>query len=339
MDQAAGRVHGRQQPTRLEAPAPRERGGFSAGLLAVAVVILLAACGWLGDEESPEQTAPFAVGIRSVTFVDKSRPTPAFATQPVLDSRTIETEIWYPAEGRPAKGERPDAPAADGPFPLIVFNHGQQGEPKQYTSSFQAWARAGYVVAAPRNPISVRGGPGGQFFNDLEGMLGDTSFVISRTGEELPDLVDLDHVAVAGHSSGAIVALAEGFNTCCHDERIDAVLVESALRIPVDGGEYAADLEGTPVFFLHGDADVNNPVDSAFGLFEDFEAPKFFLTIKGGDHSNTFRDGEGSGVVADASRAFFDRYLKDQEEALDELRAIVSRSPSASLEAVPDGDP
>ena len=46
------------------------------------------------------------------------------------------TDVWYPDD-------------ADGPFPLIVFNHGQQGEPQQYAPSFEAWAGADYVVAAP----------------------------------------------------------------------------------------------------------------------------------------------------------------------------------------------
>ena len=254
-----------------------------------------------------------------MTFVDDTRATPAFGASPAQDTRTLVTDLWYPAEGDPNAAPIADAPAAAGPFPLIVFNHGQQGEPQQYAPSFESWARAGYVVAAPRHPVSVRGGPGGQFVNDVDGELGDVSFVITSIDRELPDLADVDHLVVAGHSSGAIVAFAVAFNTCCHDDRVDAVLVEALLPATLDG-EYASDLKGTPVMFMHGDADLI-PLADAHTIFEAAEPPRYFLSIQGGDHSNAYRSGPPAPMVAAAALAFFDRHVKDRDEALDTLKA------------------
>ena len=52
---------------------------------------------------------------------------------------------------------------------------------------------AGYVVAAPRHPLTVRGGPGAQFAHDVEGELGDVPFVVTSIDDELSDLADVDH--------------------------------------------------------------------------------------------------------------------------------------------------
>lgn len=291
------------------------------------VALAVAVVGACGDDESLQAAGPYAVGSRSVTFVDEQRPTPAFGPQPEQPNRTVVTDLWYPAEGPPGGAAAPDAPAADGPFPVIVFNHGQQGEPIQYALAFETWARAGYVVAAPRHPLTVRGGPGAQFANDIPGELGDVPFVISSIEDELGDLADVDHLAVAGHSSGAIVAFGVAFNTCCHDDRVDAVLVEAVQPVALEG-EYAADLQGTPILFVHGDTD-STPIGEAHRMFEEASSPKYFLTVAGGDHSGMYRDGPQAQLVADAALAFFDLHLRERSEALTSLQGV------PGIEAVP----
>jgi fermentation-respiration switch protein FrsA (DUF1100 family) len=285
-----------------------------------AAALLLVGGGMVScGDDAGDATGPYRVGTRSVTFVDGTRPTPAFGASPAKDSRTLVTDMWYPAEGDPEARPAAEAPAAEGQFPLIVFNHGQQGEPRQYAPSFETWARAGYVVAAPRHPVTVRGGPGGQFVHDVEGELSDAEFVITSIDEELPDLADVDHAAVAGHSSGAIVAFANGLGTCCHDDRVDAVLVQGLVNAG-PGGELAPEAEGTPVMFMHGATDPTAP--GAHAAFEAIGPPKYFLTIPGGDHSETYRSGEQAPLVARAALAFFDLHLKDRDEALDTLQAL-----------------
>ena len=293
---------------------------------AILLVVGVGACGDRGA--SQRTTGPYAVGTRSLTFVDKTRETPAFGDTPALPTRTVVTDVWYPAAGDPATPSTPDAGAAKGPFPVIVFNHGQQGDPQQYTLAFEMWTRAGYVVAAPRHPLTVTGGPGGHFVDDIPGELGDIAFVIDQVDAELGDLADVDHLAVAGHSSGAIVAYGVGFNTCCDDDRVDAVLVEGFLKIPLDG-EYTDDLKGTPVMFLHGTADFEYPIAHAKAEFDAAAPPKVFLTIDGGNHSEDFRVGPRAELAAQAALHFFDFALKDRDAALEALKG------TAGVEAVP----
>ena len=180
-----------------------------AGLVAL-VLVGMVGC---GRDHAVEATGPYRVGTTSKTFVDGSRATAAFGSFPGAPDRTLVTDFWYPAEGDQAAAPVADGTAADGPFALIVFNHGQQGAPEQYALSFVTWARAGYVVAAPRHPLTVKGGPGAAFANDIEGELGDVPFVVKSIEDQMSDLVDADHLALAGHSSGAIVAYGDSFKS------------------------------------------------------------------------------------------------------------------------------
>jgi fermentation-respiration switch protein FrsA (DUF1100 family) len=290
----------------------------AAGRVALVALVLGGMVG-CGRDPAVEATGPYAVGTRSVTFVDDSRPTKAIGSFPGAPNRTLVTDFWYPAEGDPAAAPAADAKAADGPFPLILFNHGQQGAPEQYALSFQTWARAGYVVAAPRHPLTIKGGPGALFVDDIDGELGDVPFVVKSIDDQMSDLVDVDHLVLAGHSSGAIVAFGDAFNTCCHFDDPDAVLLESMTPIPLSG-EYSTRLKGTPVLFMHGDTDTAQLAND-HAAFEDQKSPKFFLTIAGGDHSQVYRDSPQTQMVSDTALAFFDRHVKGRDKALDTLKA------------------
>jgi pimeloyl-ACP methyl ester carboxylesterase len=285
--------------------------------------------------KSQQTTGPYAVGTRTFAFVDESRPLSANDTRPDAPRRTIVTNVWYPAEGQPTDADTPDAKPVGGPFPLIVFSHGRSGEPQQYAASFRLWVRAGYVVAAPRHPLTIRGLPFGSVTADIQNQPADLSFVITRMRAELPNEVDIDHVAVVGHSSGAITALGAGFNTCCHDNRIDAVVLESVIAVPFAGGTYSDALPATPVLFFHGDADAMFPIASGRSAFQSARPPKFFVTIQGGGHTPPYRDGPPDfHLVAQSSLDFFDRYLKGRGDALDRLRADVAMFSFGRLEAV-----
>lgn len=302
----------------------------------LAALLVAPACGGDGREETTRTTSPegpFAVGTRTVTFVDEDRPTASIATAPEKPTRTVVTNLWYPAEGVPSQADIPEARAVEGTFPLVVFSHGQSGEPEQYAPVLHLWAEAGYVVAAPRHPLTIRGLEGGPYSGDYLNQPDDVAFVITSMGERFEDVVDLDHVAVAGHSSGAITARGVAFNGCCHDDRVDAVVLEGILDLPLSG-EWESDLRGTPLLLLHGDADGRYA--DARKLFEEAEAPKFLVTIKGGGHSDPYRAGPPDHrLVAEASIAFLDRYLREEKGALDRLRQVVSGFDFATMEAVP----
>ena len=83
--------------------------------------------------------------------------------QPQLPSRTLPTQVWYPAQGPPGGGDQPNAPAdkAHGPYPLVIFSHGYTGNGPVYGPFVREWVKAGYVVAAPTFPLTHGGTPGG----------------------------------------------------------------------------------------------------------------------------------------------------------------------------------
>jgi predicted dienelactone hydrolase len=71
--------------------------------------------------------------------------------------------IRYPTAGPPSERDLVDAKPLRGarPFPLIVFGHGFAVTPRPYSQLLRAWARAGYVVAAPVFPLENANAPGG----------------------------------------------------------------------------------------------------------------------------------------------------------------------------------
>src|SRR5256885_1297676 len=108
----------------------------------------------------PKPHRSFAVGMRVMTFTDHSRSVtlPGKGTGP----RTLVTMIRYPAQGPASRVDSQRAPPVRGVrFPLVVFGHGYTVMPAIYSALLQAWARAGYVVAAPIFPLENANASGG----------------------------------------------------------------------------------------------------------------------------------------------------------------------------------
>jgi predicted dienelactone hydrolase len=143
--------------------------------------------------------------------------------------RSLPTTIWYPipagTQGTPIKylgmmaspnGAIAKADAAQGPFALVAFSHGNQGLRQQSVFLTEALAQHGYVVIAPDHV--------GNTFMDYDAkLLGamvvwrplDLRAAIDRAlkpeaGDPawLAGLVDPKHIAVSGHSFGGYTALA-----------------------------------------------------------------------------------------------------------------------------------
>jgi predicted dienelactone hydrolase len=159
--------------------------------------------------ESEAPGSPFAVGKHTVTFVDRRRLVDIPGRGP--GARTLVTIVRYPAVGPARRTDVTSAPPARaaGPFPLIVFGHGFAVTPHPYAALLQAWARAGYVVAAPIFPLENAHAPGGPNESDLVNEPGDVSVVISGMhdasrvrGGFFSGLVDRHRVAVGGQSDG-----------------------------------------------------------------------------------------------------------------------------------------
>jgi len=306
--------------------------------LSLAAFLTLVACGDGATGSASSRSAqkpdgPYAVGFTTRTFVDPSRPTAAAGDAPARDSRTLPTKIWYPAAGAPGGEEQTDAPPAlaEAPFALIVFAHGLTGVAEVYRQLYLPWAERGYVVAAPNFPLSSSSPDRPAIGEDYVNQPGDVSFLIDSLlalaadpEDPLHGLIDPDHIGVSGQSLGGFTTMGVGFHTCCADPRIDAAAPMAGRLAPYPGGEYFRDIE-TPILVLHGDADETVSYASGRAIYDAAPAPRFLVTILGGDHIIPYVAGPSEPLtepVRLATLAFFDRYLKGRDSGLADLLAV-----------------
>jgi dienelactone hydrolase len=328
------------------------RATAAACALALAATGTAACSGDEGDPAEPVAAAaaapepPFATGRRSLTLVDPTRGTDAVPDKlPARPDRTIEVDVVYPAAGEP--GPEPtgdpvgegdsvvDAPPQDGQFPLVVFAHGFNGRGEIFRALAERWARAGYVVALPTFPLSREGIA---VSADLADQPGDVSFILDELGDlsgddPLAGHVDMEHVAVGGHSLGAATVFGVAYNSCCIDDRVDATIPVSGGTLPFEGGDYD-DWPGTPMLLVHGTGDETVPIAAGDAMFELAEAPVWYLRPAGADHAGVFL-GEPGRLFEQAALAFLDAHLRGDREALDALAAEVAAGGAAEWRTKP----
>jgi dienelactone hydrolase len=287
-------------------------------------------------------TPPLAVGERVLTFVDRSRTVryPGEAPAP----RTLVTIVRYPAVGPPGGGDIAGARPlrAGGPYPLVIFGHGFAVTPTIYAPLLRAWARAGYVVAAPIFPVGNANAPGGPNESDLVNQPADMSFVITQMlvasaapAGPFSGLIDARHVAVSGQSDGGNTALTAAYNPQFRDRRIGAAVILSGEEIPGVGG-YDYPAPSPPLLATQGLADTINLPSTTYAFFDPAPPPKYLLTLPGTPHlpPYTYEQPQLS-IVERVTVAFLDRYLKGNRGAVARMVSVADRSGIAALQAVP----
>jgi dienelactone hydrolase len=283
-----------------------------------------------------------AVGLRIETFVDRSR-TIRLASGTV-EPRTLVTEVRYPAAGPAGANDVRNAPAARaaGPYPLVIFGHGFDVTPAPYASLLDAWARAGYVVAAPVFPLAGPLAPGGPSEADLVNEPADMSFVISRmlaagnrANGPFSGLLARNRIAVSGQSDGGDTALAVAFDKPLRDGRVTAVVVLSGAEIP-QLGAFAFPRRGPPLLATQGSADTINLPSATDMFFAVAPRPKFLLRLLGATHLPPYSSAQPYlGIIERVTVAFLDRYLKDQRAGLRRMAAAGRIAGLATLAADP----
>lgn len=206
----------------------------------------------------PSKFGPFPVGVRTVTFEDTGRRK--------MDGtpRRLVTEIWYPAvqsaRGQPGvsydilpvftpeqqasigvgtiplletSAVRDAEPArAHGPFPLIVFSHGQAAIRWQSTYYTVLLASHGYIVISTDHE-------GGTLYDVVRGELqsavvgvqyrpDDVRYLLNRftrlrEDDPLYGLVDAERIGVTGHSFGALTS----FRIAAMDSRVKVIVPQA----------------------------------------------------------------------------------------------------------------
>lgn len=278
-------------------------------------------------------TAPGAAALKRPT------PTVSTTTRSFVDAsrqRTLETTFFLSTR-RPT-----------GPAPLLVFVHGYDQSPSDYRTLLQAWAAAGYVVAAPAFPSTNRDAASLDS-SDYSNEPTDVSFVITQAMTQsaaatgpLAGRIDPTRVGIAGHSLGAEVVLGL-LNRCCRDPRVRAAISLAGSEqfnpgvpaFPTDGYFVGSPI---PVLLVHGDADHENPYDRSVTAFAGAAAPKFFETIHGGDHRHPYQDPltrPAAHAVSIVTIDFLDAYLKGQPDAESRLVRDGTVTGVATLQAAP----
>lgn len=186
--------------------------------------------------------------------------------------------------------------------------------PGTYMRLLDAWARAGYVVAAPIFPRTNAHAVGGPYEADLINQPRDMSFVISRllalsahAGGVLGGMIDARRIAVAGQSDGGVTALAVAYDERFRDPRIRAAIVMSGALLD---GMRSFPRRGPSLLAMQGTADTINAPASTEAFFTLAPRPKFLVWLVGAAHLPPYTTEQPQlGVVERATLAFLGHYL------------------------------
>ena len=219
-----------------------------------------------GPDAAPDPgvLGPFPVGVRTMEILDTGR------KKPDGSPRKLVTEIWYPATQASKGGAGAqynikdlftpeqqaqigtavvpvletaavrDAPpaATHGPFPLVIFSHGQAAMRWQSTYLTIFLASHGYIVASPDHE-------GGTLYDVVRGQLSatteglekrpqDVSYLVNRLsrlpeGDPLKSLIDIEHLGVCGHSFGGLTSL----RVAALDKRVKAIVPQAPVNTDI----------------------------------------------------------------------------------------------------------
>jgi predicted dienelactone hydrolase len=257
-----------------------------------------------GPLAPPDELGPWAVGRTTFVVDDATR------------GRTLPVDLWYPVDADDAAGPPSvydlifagvesevafDAPPASdaGPFPLVVFSHGNGGIRFQSFFLMEHLASHGFVVAAPDHvgntaidllfpgiPFETRDRPL-DVSVVIDALLGRSAM----PGDALEGRIDPDRIGVAGHSFGGFttLAMAIGFEDVPPDPRVRALMPMSPVSTAFSAAEIAG--IGVPILLVGGTADTTTPIDpqTTFAWENLMVRPRYRVDVEEAGH-NSFTD-------------------------------------------------
>ncbi len=309
------------------------RHPFSAGVLAVAIVVAACSSGNAESAGGPDRASeaadaifadrgPFDVGVITLELPDRAvevwypaDPDGLEGAEPAVfyirDNVPESFQAFLPADVNPpyeSNAFRDVAPSPDGPFPLVLFSHGFGGFPTTSTELTDHWASWGFVVAAPdhveRGLESQLGQDVGSDKTDPEVLREVVDLLTAENehrGSFLEDVVSTEEIAVTGHSAGGAAAIAFGGEP--------DVVTYIPLAGAVGGSEHTEpvlEVPDTPSLFIAGTIDTVVDPERTRDAFDRSDGPKRLVTIDGVGHNNAFTDvceiGDAEGGVVGLAR-------------------------------------
>jgi pimeloyl-ACP methyl ester carboxylesterase len=210
----------------------------------------------------------FPIGRRSYLLADPNR-----------ESRWMGVELWYPAQsgggelalyeiipgaGFTCQAQR-DVEAVSGPLVPLFFSHGRSGNRLVYAQMCEALAARGFVIVSCDHPgdtmVEWMFGTALDDLSNERERAADVSFILDALanrshGLDHPLHLDLNRLAMAGHSYGANTTVAFAGNSSSAIRPIAIAGVEPFLRT------LARDVLGrvdVPVLLIGGRNDATTP--------------------------------------------------------------------------------
>jgi len=217
---------------------------FSKSIVSVLVIaaLALAIVPFAGAQEGPPQVGlrpdappyalhgPYWVGTRELTIDEGAEhPIPVTVWYPALNPDEAEEAIIYsvvpgnPAEmylppdwtegitvlGKALLDAAPDV--TGGPYPLVILSHGFTA-PKELQYLGEHLTSYGFVVLAPEHMQDDWANPYPTHFVRLQEITRTIAYAdtLNGSGGLLESLIDVEHIAVGGHSSGGMVTYGAG---------------------------------------------------------------------------------------------------------------------------------
>jgi predicted dienelactone hydrolase len=232
------------------------------------------------DGRDPGAAQP---GAMHVTYTKPSVVTPA-------QTRVLPTTIWYPTAATgpidPATAAVLDAPIdpTGGPFPVVVFSHGNCGFPEQSTFLTALLATRRYVVIAPSHPQSTIFDCAGGTANTVRSAVERPSEAIhvldqllaagQTPGSAFDGLLDETRLAMSGHSFGGFTT----YHVATSDPRF-AVAVLLAPAVPLTNPVVTI-----PTLTMFGTDDTFVPLQPIRDRFAAAAPPKYLVEIAHAGH-------------------------------------------------------
>lgn len=167
---------------------------------------------------------------------DDERPATITYTAPNKFDEQITPGVEITSVG--AALARAQTDRSGGPYPLVVFSHGYALSPIVYSTLVEHYASRGYVVLAPEHNESFDESLTGFWKALIDRPLDihhaiDQAELLTMPGAPLAGLIDMDKIAVVGHSYGGYTALAAGgarFDFTAYKTRCEALLADDPLN-------------------------------------------------------------------------------------------------------------